>query len=130
MVRTAFVILLLALPACFTTHAEPAEPDTNHSVDNIQLSTTRGQVGKPFEGQLTWHDNYIDEPEIQISGLPPGLQFDSGKRAVVGKPTQVGFFTVNVAVRKKVDKSNFHRPKVDERWWPAEIEIEIYKPMK
>lgn len=130
MVRIVFVSMLLALPACFSTHAEPAEPETNHSVDNIALSTTRGEVGKPFESQLTWQDNYITEPEIQISGLPPGLHFDAAKRTVVGTPTQDGFFTVDIAVRKKVDKSDFHRPKIDERWWPAEIEISIYKPMK
>ncbi len=130
MVRIAFVSLLLALAACFSTHAEPAQPDTDHSVNNIELSTTRGEVGKPFDSQLTWQDNYIQEPEIQISGLPPGLHFDSARRTIVGKPTQAGFFTVNVAVRKKVNKGNFHRPKVNERWWPAEIEIEIYEPMK
>ncbi len=132
MVRIALISLLFVAtaPACAGTQPEPAEPDNGHSVDHIELLTTRGEVGKPFHGELTWQDNYITEPEIEISGLPPGLHFDVAKRTVVGTPTQAGFFTVNVAIRKQIDHGNFHRPKVDERWWPAEIEVEIYKPMK
>ena len=121
----------LAMAAGCTTTATARDPAPGQSiwVRDIRLDTVRGEVGRPFKSRLTWNDNYIEEPEFDVDGLPPGLRFDPATRAITGTPRRAGFFTVNVAIRKRVPPSSTHRPKPDERWWPASFEFEIYRPM-
>ncbi|HEU5056081.1 MAG TPA: hypothetical protein VFU21_06135 [Kofleriaceae bacterium] len=122
---------LVAAAACTTTQgARPTGKSPDVWVRDIQLEPLRAEVGRPFEATLTWRDNYIREPEFDVSGLPPGLRFDPATRKVVGKPARPGFFTVNVAIRKQVSKESGHRPSPDERWWPASFQLEVYAPMK
>lgn len=129
--RVLLMAALLSAAACTTTQGTK---QTGESPDvwvrDIQLEPLRGEAGKPFEASLTWRDNYIREPEFDVTGLPEGLRFDPATRKVVGKTKRVGFFTVNVAIRKQVSKESGHRPTPDERWWPATFELEIYAPMK
>ena len=128
----AVPLLALTVIGCTTTATAraPSKKAPSHWVRDIQLEPLRGEAGKPFEASLTWRDNYIREPEFEVSGLPPGLRFDPAARKVVGKPTRAGFFTVNVAIRKQVSKESGHRPSPDERWWPASFQLEVYAPMK
>lgn len=127
------IILAAALGAagCTTTQgARPTGSSPDVWVRDIQLEPLRAEVGRPFEASLTWRDNYIRQPEFDVTGLPPGLRFDPGARKVVGTPKRAGFFTVNVAIRKQVSKESGHRPTPDERWWPASFQLEVYAPMK
>jgi hypothetical protein len=127
------VLLMAALlgAACTTTQgARPTGTAPDVWVRDIQLEPLRGEVGKPFEATLTWRDNYIKEPEFDVSGLPPGLVFDPATRKVAGKPRRAGFYTVNVAIRKQVPAETGHRPSPEERWWPASFQLEIFAPMK
>ena len=119
----------LALGAC--TSAQNATPtgEVTGWVRDIQLDNLRGEVGRPFESRLTWRDNYIEQPDFDVSGLPPGLAFDPASRRIIGTPKRAGFFTVNVAIRKHVPPKAGHRPHPDERWWPASFELEIYAPV-
>jgi hypothetical protein len=129
--RAALVAVLTLAAACTTTQgARPTGKAPNVWVRDIQLEPLRGEAGKPFEATLTWSDNYIQQPEFDVSGLPPGLVFDPASRKVKGTPKKVGFFTVNVAIRKHVEAESGHRPAPDERWWPASFQLEIYAPMK
>lgn len=98
-------------------------------VYDLRLSETRGEVGKPFRAEVTWSDNFITRPEVSVSGLPPGLSYDPAARTVAGTPGQAGFFKVNLAVRQKPTAEPGHRPTADERWWPATVELDIYKPV-
>lgn len=128
---TILTAALVLGAACTTTQgARPTGKSPDVWVRDIQLEPRRGEVGKPFEATLTWRDNYIKEPEFDVSGLPPGLAFDPVARAIKGTPKRAGFFTVNVAIRKRVSGETGHRPAPDERWWPASFEVEIYAPMK
>lgn len=129
--RALVIAALLAGAACTTTQgARPTGSSPDVWVRDIQLEPRRGEVGRPFEATLTWRDNYIKEPEFDVSGLPPGLSFDPASRTIKGTPKHAGFFTVNVAIRKRVVRETGHRPTPDERWWPASFQVEIYKPMK
>jgi hypothetical protein len=132
--NTLSVVFALSL-ACAGGKAEPVEPGAappgeDHYVHQIQLTNTRGEVGRPFAAEITWEDNYLTAVEISASGLPPGLVLDQAKRLISGTPTRAGFFTVELAVRKQVDRERLHKPTPDERWWPARQQIEIYAPMK
>jgi hypothetical protein len=127
----AVVAASAAAAGCTSTqHTEPAGPQPDLWVRELDLSPRRGEVGAPFEARLTWRDNYIREPELSVSGLPPGLTFDPAGRKVTGTPTQAGFFTVNIAVRKKPPTEKTHRPGPDERWWPETVELEIFDPVE
>jgi hypothetical protein len=129
--RAPLVAVLILAAACTTTQgAHPTGKSPDVWVRDIRLEPLRGEAGKPFEATLTWRDNYIREPEFDVRGLPPGLRFDPASRKVVGSTKKVGFFTVNVAIRKQVDADSGHRPAPDERWWPASFQLEIYAPMK
>jgi hypothetical protein len=129
-VLVAFALALVAAPACTTTRGAPAsEPNSNAWVRDIDLSPLRAQVGQPFTATLSYRDNFIDHPEYSVSGLPPGLVFDAASKAVKGTPSRAGFFTLNVAVRKAVPPERAHRPRPDERWWPATFELEVYAPV-
>jgi hypothetical protein len=129
--RLLVMVALVAAAACTTTQgARPTGEAPDVWVRDIQLEPLRAEAGRPFEATLTWRDNYIREPEFDVSGLPPGLRFDPATRKVVGKPERPGFFTVNVAIRKQVSKESGHRPTPDERWWPASFQLEVYAPMK
>src|SRR6187397_1955418 len=113
------VVLMAAVvaTACTTTQGtKPSGTTPDVWVRDIQLEPLRGEAGKPIEATLTWHDNYIREPEFDVKGLPPGLVFDPAARKVVGKPKRAGFFTVNVGIRKQVSTESGHRPTPDERW--------------
>ena len=131
--RGLIVFLVVAAAACAgSTERTPINDPgdgTEHFVRNIRLSNTRGEVGKPFSAELTWEDNFIEEAEFDVSGVPPGLRFDAAGRSLVGKPTKAGFYTFNISVRKKLSKGDFHKPKADERWWPASFEVAIYAPV-
>jgi hypothetical protein len=124
--------LAFTLIGCTTTAtAQPASKESGpHWVRDIQLEPLRGEVGKPFQGKVTWDDNYIRDPEVEVSGLPPGLIYDPATRTVSGSPKQAGFFSVNVNIRKHVRVEPGHRPSPDEHWWPATFQLEVYKPMK
>jgi hypothetical protein len=125
------LIALVFVAGCASSQGEVvSDPAADHWVREIELSQTRGEVGKPFTSKLTFDSNYVTDADYSVSGLPPGLRWDEATASIVGTPKRDGFFTVNVAVRKKVERGRFHKPKVDERWWPQEIEISIYKPMK
>lgn len=129
--RVVLMAALAAATACTTTQgAKPTGTSPDVWVRDIQLDPLRAEVGRPFEATLTWRDNYIREPEIEVTGLPEGLRFDLPARKVVGAPKRPGFFTVNVAIRKQVVKKSGHRPSPDERWWPASFQLEVYAPMK
>ncbi|HUH03036.1 MAG TPA: Ig domain-containing protein [Kofleriaceae bacterium] len=132
--HTLLVVFALSL-ACAGGQAGPVQPGSaaqgdDHYVHNLRLTNTRGEVGRPFTAEITWEDNYLTAVEISASGLPPGLSLDQAKRVISGTPTRAGFFTVELAVRKHVDRERLHKPSPDERWWPARQEIEIYTPMK
>ena len=119
--------------ACVGGPAQPIKDggESERWVRDIELSSVRGEVGRPFSGEVTYETNYLRDPEWEVSGLPPGLKWDEIARAIVGTPKQDGFFTVNIALRKKVDrKDGTHRPKPDERWWPAKFRVEIFKPVE
>jgi hypothetical protein len=127
------VMLMAALAACGpTTRGTTAEadPGADHRVEDISLSETNGEIGRPFRADITWRDNYIDDPEISVTGLPPGLELDLAERAIVGTPTQDGFFTIQVAIRKRRPDEKLYRPRPDDRWWPAEFELSIYRPVE
>ena len=129
--RVMLMAALLSAAACTTTQGtKPTGESPDVWVRDIQLEPLRGEAGKPFEASLTWRDNYIREPEFDVTGLPAGLAFDTASRKVKGIPKRVGFFTVNVAIRKQVSKESGHRPTPDERWWPASFQLEVYAPMK
>ena len=98
-------------------------------VYDLRLSETRGEVGKPFRAEVSWSDNFITRPEVSVSGLPPGLRYDPATHAVVGTPGKAGFFQVDLGVRQKPTGEPGHRPTADERWWPATVELDIYKPV-
>ncbi len=116
---------------CATTKGTTTAGETpDDRVWNIRLSSERGEVGKPFQSEVTFQRNFDGEVEFDVGGLPPGLSFDDKTKAIVGKPTQAGFFTVNVAVRKHVARGRWHRPKADEHWWRQEVSLEIYTPMR
>ena len=130
MVRV-FVMAACLAAACTTTRNTKQTGESPKGwVRDIQLEPLRGEAGKPFEATLSWRDNYIQEPEFEVSGLPPGLVFDPASRKVIGTPKRAGFFTVNVAIRKRVPVETGHRPTPDERWWPASFQLEVYAPMK
>ena len=119
----------LALGACVSARGATPTGEVTGWVRDIRLDNLRGEVGRPFESRLTWRDNYIEQPEFDVSGLPPGLRFDPASRRIVGTPTSAGFFPVSVAIRKHVPEETGHRPHPDERWWPASFELEIYAPV-
>ena len=129
--RLLVMVALFAAASCTTTRGtKPTGTAPDVWVRDIQLEPLRGEAGKPFEATLTWRDNYIREPEFDVKGLPPGLRFDPASRKVVGTPKRAGFFTVNVAIRKRVSDEPGHRPHPDERWWPASFQLEIHAPLK
>jgi hypothetical protein len=116
---------------CATTSGTVEEGgQQDAAIWNIRLSTERGEVGKPFLAEITFQRDFEGELEFDISSLPPGLTFDEKEQAIVGKPTKAGFFTVNVAIRKKIKRGRFHKPKPDERWFRGETSVEIYQPLK
>jgi hypothetical protein len=117
------------LAGCVSSSAAPA-PGDDHWVRDIELSHTRGEVGRPFRAEVTWKDNYLTDVELAVTGLPEGLSFDDKQRSIVGKPARAGFFTVNVALRKQIERGPYHRPKPDERWWRGVFELEIYAPIE
>jgi hypothetical protein len=133
-------VLLAALSiscicACAGGHGDALEPGAasrseTHYVRNIDLTTSRGEVGRPFESIITWEDNYLSEFELTATGLPPGLSLDPPKKRIAGTPTRAGFFTVEVAVRKRFERGELHKSQPDERWWPARLQIDIYAPLK
>lgn len=129
--RELVIAAALFAAACTTTRgAKPTGSSPDVWVRDIQLEPLRGEAGRPFEATLTWRDNYIKQPELEVTGLPPGLRFDPAARKLLGTPKRAGFFTVNVAIRKQVSTESGHRPSPDERWWPASFQLEIYAPMK
>jgi hypothetical protein len=124
-------VLLIALAACTTTTGTtPTGPSPQVRVRDIELAPLRGEVGVPYSATLTWVDNYITEPELRLTGAPPGLTFDSASRTLRGTPKRAGFYTVQVAIRKRVRPEPNHRPTPDERWWPATFEVQIFAPIK
>ncbi len=124
----AWAWLLGAVLACAAP--QRVAPEDDHWVRDIRLSTTRGEVGRPFRADITWRDNYLQDVEVAASGLPPGVELVPGERAIAGKPTRAGFFQVQIAVRKNVKRGRFHKPKPDERWWRETFEVEIYAPVE
>jgi hypothetical protein len=132
--RTAYVLALcsaIAPLACTTTQGSSAAgPQRKIWVREIDLAPRRGEVGAPFRATLTWRDNYIREPELSVAGLPPGLRFDPASRVVSGRPERAGFFTENLGVRQLPPTTKTHRPTLEERWWPASVELEIFEPVE
>jgi hypothetical protein len=129
--RAALLLLSLvaASTGCTSTQHTTQVGEVKGWVRDIQLDNLRGEVGRPFQSRLTFRTDYIDDPEFHAADLPPGLRFDSDSRSIVGTPKRAGFYRVQVSLRKRVPKEAGRRPKPDERWWPADFEIEIYKPM-
>ena len=129
--RIAGTALTLALAACVGAARSPAtESEDRHWVRDIELSNTRGELDRPFTSELSWRDNYLTEVEYSVTNLPPGLRFDAASKRIVGIPEREGFFTVHIAIRKKVDRGFGHKPKPDERWWRADFELQIYRPLQ
>jgi hypothetical protein len=132
----ATVAMLLAAcvgAACVGGPAQPVKSggEEDHWVRDIRLSSSRGEVNSPFSAEVTYETNFLRDPEWELTGLPAGLVFDADKRRITGVPKQPGFFTVNVAVRKRAPRDDpRHRPRPDERWWPATFELEIYTAPK
>lgn len=116
---------------CTTTSGTQAvaDPAAGHAIERIKLTTIRGETGRIFTSELTFEKNFEGDVESKVSDLPPGLKYDSVSQMITGKPTKEGFFTVRAAVRKKVMRGEFHKPKPDERWFVKEFEISIYKPV-
>ena len=120
-----------AAAACATTgSATGSDESLGHTVQNIRLSNERGEVGRPFAAELSFDRNFEDAVEIEVTGLPPGLRFDDSRRAITGTPTEPGFFPVQLSVRKRVTRGRWHRPTADERWWSADVTLEIYRPVR
>lgn len=110
----------------------PQRPSSGKRVWNIQIENLRGEAGRPFKSRVTWRDNYITEPELEVAGLPPGLIFDPASRTISGTPTEPGFHGVQVAVRQlvRVERNERgEREKPHNRWWVEEFQLEIYKPV-
>ena len=131
MIRLAAIVALASL-ACVggKTLDHNSMDSAEHWVRSIELSETRGEVGRPFSSTVTWRSNYLEDPEFDVKGLPVGITFDVAKRELKGVPKHPGFYTVTVALRKKAKRDRTHRPQSDERWWPADFQVEIYKPVE
>lgn len=52
-----------------------------------------GHVNEAYAGSISWTD--LEEPPV-VTGLPPGLEFDSVSGDVTGIPTAAGEYTVTV----------------------------------
>ncbi len=131
MMTRGIAITASALAACVGAAQSPeTDSEDAHWVRDIALSNTRGEVGRAFSSEVSWRDNYLTEVEFSVANLPPGLRFDAASKSIVGKPERDGFSTINVAIRKKVDREFRHKPVPDERWWRAEFELAIYKPIE
>jgi len=133
--RVAVLLAALGGAACVSTdNTTPTGPSPRGAggkrVRDIQLSPLRGEAGKPFSATLTWSDNYITEPELRCNGVPDGLAFDPATRTLSGKPKRPGFYTVQVAIRDKIKVTPAHKAKIEEGWWTAEFELEIFAPLK
>ena len=136
LVRVA--VLLAALggaAACVSTdNTTPTGPSPRGAGgkrgSDIELSPLRGEAGRPFSATLTWTDNYITDPELRCNGAPEGLSFDPVKRTLSGTPKRAGFYTVQVAIRDRIKVTPAHKAKIEEGWWTAEFELEIYAPLK
>ena len=126
-----FAAVALGAAACVSTAGTtPTGPSPSGRVRDIELAPLRGEVGKPFTATVTWADNYIgDDPELRLNGAPEGLTFDPATRTLSGKPKRAGFYTVQVLVRKRVVEEPGRKPKIDDRWWTAEFELEIFAPL-
>ena len=96
----------------------------------MELSETRGEVGRAFTSELTYKTNYLENPEFRVSELPEGLRWDEASRAIVGTPTKPGFHSVNIAVRSAGEEKWHDKHKEDDRWWPTDFDIEIYRPIE
>lgn len=99
-------------------------------VRDMELSETRGEVGREFFSELTYKTNYLETAEFKVSELPDGLRWDDEKHAIVGTPTSPGFHSVNIAVRAAGDEEWHDKHQADDRWWPQDFEIEIYRPIE
>lgn len=128
------IVVTLVVAGCVGGPARKADIKggvDEHFVRDIGLSETRGEIGKPFKAEVTYETNYLNDPEWDVTGVPPGLSFDEKARAIVGTPKNDGFFTVNINLRKKVDrKDSRHKPRPDERWWSGTVRIDVFKPVE
>lgn len=126
--------LAMGALGCVATGSMTAVPEhpttTDYYVRALNLSRTIGYVGKRFKSRLSYQDNYFSRGQYSVEGLPPGLSFDKTRREIVGVPTRPGFYDVNIAVRRKPSDALLSRTTPEDRWWPREFELRIYKPMR
>jgi hypothetical protein len=119
---------LVALIACGGTQVDRVPPKERY-VRNIELTSIRAEVGKRFQSQVSYQDNFLRNPEVQVNGLPSELHYDAASRSVVGVPRHPGFYPIQVAIREQVERGFLHTPRVEERWWTADFTLEIYAPL-
>jgi hypothetical protein len=102
---------------------------TKPFVRSINLSRTVGNVGAKFVSEVALLTRRSGEVEIEVRSLPPGLQFDRTKMAIVGVPEADGFFSVNIAVRKKRGRG-IHFDTPEGAWFSERLDIDIYRPIE
>jgi hypothetical protein len=88
-----------------------------------------GNVGAKFVSEVALLTRRSGEVEIEVRSLPPGLQFDRTKMAIVGVPEADGFFSVNIAVRKKRGRG-IHFDTPEGAWFSERLDIDIYRPIE
>lgn len=132
MTRIAISLSILVLGlGCVSTQqvTDPVDPElqeqSSPSVSKIDLSQTWGEVGRPFYADVQLVDNIRDR-EYSVSRLPPGLRFDEKKQIISGVPQQTGFYTVHVAVRRKIEDRPFRYTRPSDRWFSEDFELRIY----
>jgi alpha-tubulin suppressor-like RCC1 family protein len=85
------------------TATTPTGETATHEV-RFQLSALAPQIGGLPEGALLLNNPYtiplgaVYTETIEVTGLPPGLQWDASTRTISGQPTQTGFFNMNVTI--------------------------------
>jgi hypothetical protein len=128
-IALAAAALLLMVSCASRTPTENKATSAEHYVRHIELSVNRGEVGKQFRSRLTYEDNYIRNPEVEIAGLPPDLHYDPAARSVVGIPRKAGFYQLQIAIRERVNPDLLRHPQAEDRWWTKVVALEIYKPI-
>lgn len=116
--------------ACMTNAPERETTQTSKPfVRSINLSRTVGNVGAKFVSEVALQTLRGGEIEIEVRSLPPGLQFDQTKMAILGVPKADGFFSVTIAVRKKRG-SGIHFDTPEGAWFSERLDIDIYRPIE
>lgn len=119
---------LCGLVGCASSVPAPNGNYGGPYVSAIELTETRGEVGKRFDAEIEISAQRLGYRDVSVSNLPEGLTFDEATGKVKGTPLREGFYTVSVAVRKKRQKG-IQGNSVGGNWFTEDIELSIYKPI-